>query len=119
MGLQKSCNAHKMHVPGTWRSLVARFLGVEEVASSNLAVPTTDLWESPDFRVWRFFYLFFYFLYLLKYEEKYVFSYRNISFYAHLIANFLSAFDKKKILVRKEVDTLQTIKKYLLQQMFV
>jgi hypothetical protein len=43
MGLQKSCNAHKMHVPGTWRSLVARFLGVEEVASSNLAVPTTDL----------------------------------------------------------------------------
>ena len=32
-----------MHVPGTWRSLVARFLGVEEVASSNLAVPTTDL----------------------------------------------------------------------------
>ena len=89
------------------------------VASSNLAVPTTDLWESPDFWVWRFFYLFFYFLYLLKYEEKYVFSYRNISFYAHLIANFLSAFDKKKILVRKEVDTLQIIKKGLLQQMFV
>ena len=58
MGLQKSCNAHKMHVPGTWRSLVARFLGVEEVASSNLAVPTTDLWESPDFWVWRFFYFF-------------------------------------------------------------
>lgn len=27
-------------VDGTWRSLVARFLGVEEVASSNLAVPT-------------------------------------------------------------------------------
>lgn len=30
-----------MFVDGTWRSLVARFLGVEEVASSNLAVPTT------------------------------------------------------------------------------
>ena len=55
----------------------------------------------------------------MKYEEKNVFSYRNISFYAHLIANFLSAFDKKKILVRKEVDTLQIIKKGLLQQMFV
>jgi hypothetical protein len=25
---------------GTWRSLVARFLGVEEAVSSNLAVPT-------------------------------------------------------------------------------
>jgi hypothetical protein len=24
---------------GTWRSLVARFLGVEEAVSSNLAVP--------------------------------------------------------------------------------
>lgn len=30
-----------MSVNGTWRSLVARFLGVEEVASSNLAVPTS------------------------------------------------------------------------------
>ena len=55
----------------------------------------------------------------MKYEEKYVFSYRNISFYAHLIADFLSAFDKKKNLIHKEVDTLQTIKKGLLQQMFV
>ena len=35
------------------------------------------------------------------------------------IADFLSAFDKKIDLVRKEVDTLQTIKKGLLQQMFV
>lgn len=35
------------------------------------------------------------------------------------IADFLSAFDKKMDLVRKEVDTLQTIKKGLLQQMFV
>lgn len=69
--------------------------------------------------IFLFFYLFFYFLYLMRYEEKNVFSYRNIRFYAYLIANFLSAFDKKKILVRKEVDTLQTIKKYLLQQMFV
>lgn len=65
--------------------------------------------------IFLFFYLFFYFLYLMRYEEKNVFSCKNISFYAHLIANFLSAFDKKKILVRKEVDTLQTIKKYLLQ----
>ena len=35
------------------------------------------------------------------------------------IADFLSAFDEKMDLVRKEVDTLQTIKKGLLQQMFV
>lgn len=35
------------------------------------------------------------------------------------IADFLSAFDEKMNLVRKEVDTLQTIKKGLLQQMFV
>jgi hypothetical protein len=28
---------------GTWRSLVARTLGVREVASSNLAVPTINL----------------------------------------------------------------------------
>ena len=35
------------------------------------------------------------------------------------IADFLSAFDKKMNLVRKEVHTLQTIKKGLLQQMFV
>ena len=27
-------------VVGAWRSLVARFLGVEEVVSSNLAAPT-------------------------------------------------------------------------------
>ena len=34
---------------GTWRSLVARFLGVEEAVSSNLAVPITkgfQLWLS-------------------------------------------------------------------------
>lgn len=35
------------------------------------------------------------------------------------IADFLSAFDKKIDLVRKEVDTLQTIKKGLLQKMFI
>lgn len=35
------------------------------------------------------------------------------------IADLLSAFDEKMDLVRKEVDTLQTIKKGLLQQMFV
>jgi hypothetical protein len=29
-----------MFVVGAWRSLVARFLGVEEVVSSNLAAPT-------------------------------------------------------------------------------
>ena len=28
-----------MNIDGTWRSLVARFLGVEEAVSSNLAVP--------------------------------------------------------------------------------
>ena len=30
---------HSFYVDGTWRSLVARFLGVEEVAGSNPVVP--------------------------------------------------------------------------------
>jgi hypothetical protein len=35
---------------GTWRSLVARTLGVREVASSNLAVPTNKKRGFPIFR---------------------------------------------------------------------
>ena len=32
---------HRLPLVGTWRSLVAHLLGVQGVASSNLAVPTT------------------------------------------------------------------------------
>ena len=34
-----------MQQVGTWLSLVERTLGVGEVASSNLVVPTNNLWN--------------------------------------------------------------------------
>ncbi len=33
----------QLHYVGVWRSLVARYLGVVEVVSSNLATPTMDI----------------------------------------------------------------------------
>src|SRR5687767_1713608 len=39
-----------MAIDGTWRSLVARTLGVREVPSSNLGVPTINLITSSSLR---------------------------------------------------------------------
>ena len=42
---------------GAWRSPVARFNGVEEVVSSNLAAPTYKAQQTPRIKTWRFLFL--------------------------------------------------------------